>query len=698
MPLPMAISLQNYFLAPSVWYGLLALPLLFLMYFLRLRRQEKILSSTLLWGEAIKDLRVNAPFQRIKASLLLLLQTLILLLLGFALMRPFMSLESRNAKLVVILIDNSASMNTVDAEYNGNPMSRLDYAKAKAIDSIRYLSPTDLVMVAQFNQRPRTMQTWTNTRASIERAVRAIGPTDLRTDFLGAMSEVQEEINTKRAELMNTEDRQPNLLLYSDGAFGDQAGVNLDPALFNNFQYLQCGKPTTDNVGITDLNVRRSLVAGIKEPLQAFIRVENFAAGPRSFKVRVLLNDKPVAALYPVTLAGRPGPNTPPPPTNASADQPPNDTPWRWDESIGLPTDSSGALKVELVADEKSGLSDNLSADDSAVVDVPRVENTKILVVMRPDANLFLRRALESVQKSRSSKDGSRFLITYQTKDWFESTYGKNLPTNGAMVEITDFDMIIFYDYAPKFAVGCSAWYLGAIPALPGYKAGSPIEGTQIVDTNRSQYITRFINMIGVDLATATAYTYPPSAEVLIRGTQGALATADDNGRYRTVVVAFDPWDSDWLLNYTFPLFVNSTVDYLTGASERSGGQSERTGDPLTFPPVNKAETVDLIDPAGNKHPIELSTGGPVYFAETAQAGLYKYQDADKVWHYYGVNLASPTESDNAMHPSIARKSGPPILGQHTTRENREIWPYLVMIGLLILMIEWLVYHRQWSN
>lgn len=684
---PLAITLQEYFLTPEVWFGLLALPILLLMYFLRLRRQEKILSSTLLWGEAIKDLRVNSPFQRIRASLLLFLQVLILLLLAFALMRPFLSLESRDAKLIVILIDNSASMNTSDAKNTGGTGTRLELAKERALESIRHFNANDLVMVAEFNQRPRTMQSFTNVRASIERAIRDIEPTDLRTDFQSAVSEIQETINTKRASLPANETRAPNLRLYSDGGFA-QEDLDIDPALKDNFQFIQCGADTTNNVGITALNVRRSLVSGVKDPLQAFITIENFAAEPRTFQMKITLNDEVLQDAKNITLSARPQPGDPTaPPATGLAEKP-----WRKEMVLPLAGDRSGALKIQI------DIADNLAVDNTATVDVPKQENTKVLVVMPTDANLFLNRALEATRKLRAAKGGSDFIVEYKTPDQFELDYGKDQPENGPVVRIADFDVVIFYNYAPKFHAGCSALYFGAIPRLAGYAAHDPVDFPVIVDTNRSHMVTRYINLVNINVTKAISYDFPRSAEVLIRGQHGVIGTADDDGRFRTVVVAMDLWDGTWLLHYTFPLFVHAAVDYLTGASERAGGQAQRTGDALALPAVDEATDIELLDPAGAKHPLTLSPAGPVYYADTRMAGLYKYQAGNGDWHFFGVNLANPIESDNAARPEIPIKGHAPIRALDRSKENREIWPFLVMAMLILLIVEWLVYHRQWSN
>src|SRR3954463_1139229 len=83
------------------------IPLLLILYFLKLRRREMTVPSTLLWKKAIQDLQVNAPFQRLRRNLLLLLQLLLLLLLLLALARPVANFSPGAGKMTVILIDRS---------------------------------------------------------------------------------------------------------------------------------------------------------------------------------------------------------------------------------------------------------------------------------------------------------------------------------------------------------------------------------------------------------------------------------------------------------------------------------------------------------------------------------------------------------------------------------------------------------------
>src|SRR5215211_9352796 len=106
--------------------GAIVIPSLLVLYFLKLRRREMAVSSTLLWKKAVQDLQVNAPFQKLRRNLLLLLQLLLLFLLLLALSRPVTKYTQVAGKTTVLLIDRSASMSASDPELKGK--TRLDEA------------------------------------------------------------------------------------------------------------------------------------------------------------------------------------------------------------------------------------------------------------------------------------------------------------------------------------------------------------------------------------------------------------------------------------------------------------------------------------------------------------------------------------------------------------------------------------------
>ena len=102
------------FTTPLALLGLLFIPAVVAMYLLKLRRDETVVPSTLLWSRLVADVEANAPWQRLRRSLLLLLQLLLVVILALLAARPFLERPAGLARDVVLVIDTSASMAATD--------------------------------------------------------------------------------------------------------------------------------------------------------------------------------------------------------------------------------------------------------------------------------------------------------------------------------------------------------------------------------------------------------------------------------------------------------------------------------------------------------------------------------------------------------------------------------------------------------
>ncbi|MFW6146566.1 MAG: vWA domain-containing protein [Planctomycetota bacterium] len=123
--------------------GLLAVPIV-LLYLLKMRREPAVVSSTLLWQQALADLRANTPFQRLRHNLLLILQLLILALLVAALCRPVLRAAGVAGDKVVVVLDASASMQAADGPEG---VTRFNHAKRLAGELIANMGRGDRMML-----------------------------------------------------------------------------------------------------------------------------------------------------------------------------------------------------------------------------------------------------------------------------------------------------------------------------------------------------------------------------------------------------------------------------------------------------------------------------------------------------------------------------------------------------------------------
>ena len=176
--------MSSWFLNLSALWWLALVPLVVLLYFLKLKREERIFPSTLLWQRAIEDLRVNSPFQRLRNNLLLILQILLLLLAIFALARPFLASRSATGSHVVVLIDNSASMQAIDEQGR----SRLAKAKELAGRIIDDLAEADRLMLISFAGTTVIRQPFTALKSLLKKKLNELTASDGETALREAMT------------------------------------------------------------------------------------------------------------------------------------------------------------------------------------------------------------------------------------------------------------------------------------------------------------------------------------------------------------------------------------------------------------------------------------------------------------------------------------------------------------------------------
>src|SRR5216683_3232612 len=123
-------------IAPAGLLALLALPAILLLYILKVKRPEVRVSTIMFWRRHLADRQANAPWQRLRRSLLLIVQLAAALAIALALIRPGVIGAAGVGTTTVILLDASPSMRTTDVDPN-----RFAVAQAQAKQRADQLSP-----------------------------------------------------------------------------------------------------------------------------------------------------------------------------------------------------------------------------------------------------------------------------------------------------------------------------------------------------------------------------------------------------------------------------------------------------------------------------------------------------------------------------------------------------------------------------
>ncbi len=114
------------FINPWALIGLIGVPILILIYIIRHRYREEVVPSTFLWKRSLKYMKRRLPFN-LKNIILLLLQISAIALAVFVIARP--AILSTETGEIIAIIDASSSMSTVDLDGK----TRLDRAKAEIV-------------------------------------------------------------------------------------------------------------------------------------------------------------------------------------------------------------------------------------------------------------------------------------------------------------------------------------------------------------------------------------------------------------------------------------------------------------------------------------------------------------------------------------------------------------------------------------
>ncbi len=274
-------------------------PLLVALYFLKLRRQPLAVPSTYLWTKALEDLHVNSLWQRLRQSLLLFLQLLLVFLLLLALLRPGCEGTELNGERFIFLLDNSASMSATDIEG-----SRLAEAKRQIAQTIERMQPEDSGMLISFSNQAEVVQSYTRNKSLLKQKLASIPQTRRSTDLTEALTAASGLANPGRTSTEETDiqvaDSLPaTLLIYSDGGVASNSEFSLGNLTPEYFPIGGTAPP--QNVGFTAFAL--SDESGAEQPMQLFAQIRNSLDAARSVDVSLLVEDELFDAKAAISLA-----------------------------------------------------------------------------------------------------------------------------------------------------------------------------------------------------------------------------------------------------------------------------------------------------------------------------------------------------------------------------------------------------------
>jgi Ca-activated chloride channel family protein len=659
------------FLNPLAAIFAITLPIIVLMYLLKLKRTRIVLSSTMLWRKSIEDLIANAPFQKLRRNLLLYLQLLIAALLVLALMRPLLNMQGGAGKKYIMLIDVSASMKATDAE---GGLTRIAEARDKAEQLVNQMAKGDTMTLLSFAHQTTPVQNQTADKTLLRSKIKGLEAVDTGTNITEALiiadslarPEYQQGGQIEDTGDASLFDPRSRIVIVSDGNFGAK---QLQMAEASNVRFIQVGA-SDNNVGITAMDISIDL-EGAAGPI-VFAAVKNFSSQPNNRLLRLYLDDSE-AELDVKALSLDAGQETTVrfKPFGENAED-------VTTETMAVPH----KVRLALAPYSDEDTADVFAIDDEAYGIIKPLQPTRILVVT--SGNSWLEDMLTLIPNSRIEKVSS---ANYRPSD--------------------EYDITFFDGYSPaELGVG-NYFFLHAIPQLPGFalevdESGRPVaelERPFITDWNRVHLLTRFVNFDNVAIGQALAIKPPPWARVMVESDLGPIILAFEREGVRGVVIALDFNSSDWGLDISYPIFMSNTVRWLSQSAKAIEQPVLRTGSTLPLQPKQEVETFTVVNPAGDSYSIPIEDGKAYSFIDTEQIGFYEVSSSNsEEKNLLAFNLLSLEESEVAPRKELQIGRETVTAGDSVLTSNREIWRYLLWAALAVLVLEWFVYcRRSWT-
>ncbi len=659
----------------------LTIPPLIALYFLKLRRSVMPISSTLLWKKAIEDLHVNAPFQRLKSSWLLLLQLLVLVLAAIALGKPMITREKQHNDTLIVMIDQSASMSVM--ERNGH--TRLDIAKREARKMIDAMDDRSRAMVIAFCDRATMVSSFDTDRDALDRRIDEIEQTQSTSSLAEAVSLAEAHSQnmiiggpTAGSDIeVRSNEASASVVVFTDGRVADSEELSPQRLDLSGMEVVIIGE-RDDNVGILAMDAERNYER--PEIVQVFATVRNFSSKPVSFDATLYINRDPVDVQSVELTAG------------VTADEPKTED--ENGERVGeigetdLPLPGSVAsvafdaieTEEEGVVEVRLSVDDALGADDRAWAILPPPRRVSVLLVT--SGNFLLERLLANINVD----------LSIMGPEEYENAPVDRIADRGR----SRFDVVIFdrHDSA-RLPVG-NYMYWDAVPLVEGVEKLGTVDDEAIIDWDENHPILRHVAVGTLNIFEWKRLNLPDGAIRLIEGEgedSTPLAYFTHNGSQH-LICAF-PFATDWVLRWDLVLFNVDAIGYLSSSVRTGGSAGLRPGQPNSISVPTDTEKIVVRRPDGQRDTVP--TGGlPIAtYARTRLVGTYEVVPANERERLFAVNLFDDTES--RVRPKDEFRIGTNAIASSRGEilVNEALWPWFVVGLLIVSLLEWFLYNRR---
>lgn len=511
--------------------------------------------------------------------------------------------------------------------------TRFDEAKETALRMVNQMRGGDKMMVVLATNRTHRLTSLTTNQNELRRAIRQAEPRDTTTNLRDAL------LLASSAVASSSMRGERRIYVLSDGAFGDLEDLDTRGA---GIEFVKVGS-RSENVGIVAMDVRRMFRD--EGGYQMFVAVRNYSGEPKKGNIE-FYRDEALIDVRPVDLPAADK-------TDGFAE--------KAEVFTNLP-EANGILRARL------DIKDDLEADNEAYAQLSTRREVNVLLVS--EGNVYLENALNvdpNVQVQKVAPSG----YTGQS----------------------GFDVVVFEGEPPSKVGPGSHLYIDCGGDSAPVQLKSKITEATILDWRRAHPVMRYVKLNNLNMSEARVAEVKPWGIALAEHEGGVVIAIGEKSGVKSAYVGFPLLRTDFPLRVAFPIFFNNVVQWLAAKPGRTEGLQLMTGQsaPIEVPPSTPEITV--TDPDGKKYPVKPE-GKLAYFAATERRGVY-IATGKGVKQEFAMNLLSRDESQTQPKDALKLGRRPVLAGTGTVKTAHEFWRWLVLLALLVLGIEWWVYHKR---
>ncbi len=533
------------FLASWAAWFLAGVPVIVLLYLLKLKRRPLTVSTLLFWERVMEENRQRALFQKLRHLLSLLLHLLIFLLIVAALAKPAIDRLVRDGASTVLVIDLRARM---QATVDGGE-TRFAKALAAARKYAREAGAGRQIAMLSAGASPHVVVPFTSDERALLDGLESLTPTDAAGDLNAALTLADSLLASRKGDAQIV-------------VFSDALPATAQPR--SRTSLVPCGATARDNIAITRFATRPSLTS--PQTSEVLLAIKNFGTTKASGNVEIAFDGKPLD-VKPFALD--PGQE-------------------RLDIFPAVPRTARSA-RGWLTA--KIDTPDALSSDNIAYAVLPLPQPRRVLLVSK--GNWFLEKLLDADQQVKFELIGPDAWQADFAEKFDAVIFDDFLPAGLDLAK--DGGNFLFLKRSP-FSTGDAPIEQPLISDLDTIHPLLRLVSLQNVTIVRSTP-TKLPE-------SADGWTW----QAPLKSFEHPLLIAGTRRQQRVAALAFDLAESDLPLRIAFPLLMSNTVHWLAGEAAESAG-SLTAGSTLPLPAGASIFTTPLSATGAEPDPTKTAIG-----------------------------------------------------------------------------------------